>query len=946
MIQLAFLLFSFSTMGQGIEGPLNVLSGATEHYTYSDTRMPLSANWTLPGGGGVVVASDFDYADINWTQTGTFLIRLLDWSGVILDEFTVTVTSPLPPEPPIVPPTLTYSGGIISSGQIPDAISASGASGGTGSFAYYWEDNSSGSFMEIPGENSLTYTPPALINSRKFRIRTESGTQVEYSNVINIKVELLPGTITSHEVFCLDSENNFLYSDSYPSGSNGSFTKRWMVSTYNYSTQQWSPFTQISGASSYSYSPPATLTIERYKLRYSSDGLTAYSNVLEKTDFSSWYVDSDSDGFGDPVVSAIYSCEAVPGRVTNNADCNDSDPLVNPNGIRYWDEDLDGFGNPLITSSLGCSTNPQWVTNNLDCDDTDATLNPNTTWYDDADEDGFGDAITTYQGCESPSSLWVRNSGDGCPSIAGIYSGCLNGELSLTSDISSIIQSTAYMPVQASVAAVGNLSDLPYRTQVQYYDGLGRLSQFIGLAQTPAFNDLVTVRIYDQYGREPMKYLPYCNTTNGAYTDNPEIEQGAFYQNPPAGIASSSKPFAKSVLKNSLDSRALKQGAPGEAWQPIDPYDPAYDPESPQTESVVGVETILNSENSVREWVFQNNQISSPQYFPAGVLEKTITTDEDGNQTIQYVDALGHVLLKRAELESNIWADTYYIYDVHSNLRIVLPPMATDALAQLNWIPTTEVLKHWAFTYEYDGRNRMIAKQVPGADTVYMVYDQWDRLVLTQDGNQRANDKWLFTKYDALNRPIITGIMTETDPIATVRGTVAAVTERYDTLNTSLSHGYSNDSYPSISGADILTVTYYDNYDFMNISGEWPSGSNPGFDYFDELLEETVNSYTYEQDTTENTAVKGQVTGSKTRNLQTSGFINTVTYYDKKYRVIQTISTNVKGGYDRVSNLYDFIGQVLQSKTVHYDSDTDSSPQEITRRFEYDHGGRLSRNCH
>ena len=52
----------------------------------------------------------------------------------------------------------------------------------------------------------------------------------------------------------------------------------------------------------------------------------------------------------------------------------------------------------------------------------------------------------------------------------------------------------------------------------------------------------------------------------------------------------------------------------------------------------------------------------------------------------------------------------------------------------------------------------MIGKRVPGADWIYMVYDDRDRLVLTQDGNQRVNNQWTFTKYDALDRPVSTGI--------------------------------------------------------------------------------------------------------------------------------------------------------------------------------------------
>ena len=48
------------------------------------------------------------------------------------------------------------------------------------------------------------------------------------------------------------------------------------------------------------------------------------------------------------------------------------------------------------------------------------------------------------------------------------------------------------------------------------------------------------------------------------------------------------------------------------------------------------------------------------------------------------------------------------------------------------------LIDEFAFQYKYDGRKRMIEKKVPGAAPVYMVYDQRDRLVLTQDGNQRA----------------------------------------------------------------------------------------------------------------------------------------------------------------------------------------------------------------
>ncbi|MFP3733023.1 hypothetical protein SB690_19895, partial [Bacillus sp. SIMBA_006] len=59
----------------------------------------------------------------------------------------------------------------------------------------------------------------------------------------------------------------------------------------------------------------------------------------------------------------------------------------------------------------------------------------------------------------------------------------------------------------------------------------------------------------------------------------------------------------------------------------------------------------------------------------------------------------------------------------------------------------------------YDGWNRLTESKTPGIDWKYMVYDQMDRLVMSQDINLRSQGKWLFTKYDALGRIAYTGLL-------------------------------------------------------------------------------------------------------------------------------------------------------------------------------------------
>ena len=46
-------------------------------------------------------------------------------------------------------------------------------------------------------------------------------------------------------------------------------------------------------------------------------------------------------------------------------------------------------------------------------------------------------------------------------------------------------------------------------------------------------------------------------------------------------------------------------------------------------------------------------------------------------------------------------------------------------------------------------------------------------------------------------------------------------------------------------------------------------------------------------------------------------WLESINYYDEKYRLIQSVSDNYKGGQDRTTNLYDFTGKVLKTKTEH-----------------------------
>ncbi|MFN7654914.1 MAG: lipase family protein [Cyclobacteriaceae bacterium] len=264
-------------------------------------------------------------------------------------------------------------------------------------------------------------------------------------------------------------------------------------------------------------------------------------------------------------------------------------------------------------------------------------------------------------------------------------------------------------------------------------------------------------------------------------------------------------------------------------------------------------------------------------------------------------------------------------------------------------------LNEFAFLYKYDGRKRMSHKKVPGADWVYMVYDNRDRLLMTQDGNQRLQNQWLFTKYDALNRPVLTGIYSTGSSVYDQVAMQGLVNSYYDNLGTNNGswyetfstsgavHGYDNKSFPPVSDVNqYLTVTYYDDYSFKALYS-----NDPANEYrTGQVSSQTSATGTYSQPTTWKQQVKGQATATKTKVLGSSptNFLLNIAYYDDKYRTIQSISDNHKGGKDCMTNIYDFSGKVLATKIVH--GLPSVADKTTARTFDYDHAGRLLKTWH
>ncbi len=462
-----------------------------------------------------------------------------------------------------------------------------------------------------------------------------------------------------------------------------------------------------------------------------------------------------------------------------------------------------------------------------------------------------------------------------------------------------------------------------HNEEVSYFDGLGRPIQTVSVGASPKNKDIIQAVLYDDFGREIYKPLPYvAENTTGEFRDIDEATVSAYYSDPseaPFGIETSGRAFTQIGYDNSPLNRVTSQTGPGDAWE----------------DYPVSINYLTNAAGeTVTGWrVNANGTYSSFSYSP-GSLYVTETVDEQGNKTREYKDKQGKVVQKSSWFKDNTWYNTYYIYDDFDLLRCVVPPQAS------NPTPNPNTQTQLCYYYKYDSRHRMIEKKIPGGGTVSMVYDKRDRLRCTQNSVQDAANEWSYIQYDELNRPVITGIIKNYNKTAAqVKTALDAITELNETYNGNTSYyGYNQASFPgsSITTKELQGVTFYDKYDFIT-----------ALTLGDSLKSEKYDAGSYNFASKKDATPVGQVTGTMTRVLSSSDEnyavpdqeLYTTNHYDKYGHLLRSISENHLGGKDVISNLFEDITYLVKSaKQQHFKGGRQTT---LEKTFDYDHIGRL-----
>ncbi|MDR2562415.1 MAG: DUF6443 domain-containing protein, partial [Prevotellaceae bacterium] len=466
-----------------------------------------------------------------------------------------------------------------------------------------------------------------------------------------------------------------------------------------------------------------------------------------------------------------------------------------------------------------------------------------------------------------------------------------------------------------------------YIDVIQYFDRFGCPVETVQKVFTPSGGDLITVQEYDGLFREIKTWLPAVkNTGNGAYVEpsliTDELVGSSLYDG-------DVRPYSEIRYDASPLNLIVEQHRQGNDW--------FAQGRSIKTDRISNTGT--SGEFACARYEAGGTRtaptLKKTGYYATGELRVRKTTDEDNNVSYEFKDKADRTILTRRINEGQAH-DTYFVYDKYGNPNFVLPPLSSDALTAVNvvWTETAAALKSYAYIYKYDKYNRRIATKLPGCDWTYFVYDKADRLIFSQNGEQRKRSEWTFSIPDAFGRTVLTGTCKNSpnwaadDPLG-----ASAVVKATRTNSTNAFKGYSI-SGVTLNTPTILTTDWYDDYSFMNFNGI-PSSSDVDFKY------ESVSGYGDQY----TGGYKGMLTGSWRALLDgsTNGMFS-IMYYDYRGRMIQSKAKNHLGGVDKGYLAYNFTGQTIKMKTAH--SATVGGTQQIEEYlYTYDHAGRLTKTA-
>ena len=676
----------------------NLVSGTTFGWTVSATNI----TGATAGSGATLSQTLANTTNVNQTAVYTITPTANGCAGAPVTH-TVTV------QPDLNAGSISGTQAICYNTNVP-VFGSVVASGGNGTYTYQWQSRPpAGSWTNISGATTAVYDHTTLGTTTEFkRVVTSCGATKE-SNIITVSIKPTPTISASNQTLCSGQSTTITITN--PNNVPGT-TFTWTASPTN-----------VTGSSGGSDSPIAQ------PLTSSTGGSVTYS------------ITPSANGCQGAPINVVATVNALPAAPSVSARNRfDAGPFTltasgAPGGGSYnWynpaNSLLQGNSATYVTPTVSTSTSNYAYARTVS---SSGCLSSGSTWASLVMETPpvvtggnrivMGANVTLDAGAGFVTYDW-RNSSNTTVGSARTFSTNVTGDYTVRvtkAGVDGTGASPAFsvLPqlsghnenyIITNAIQVNNITDpaqilnLPAESNsqtIQYFDGLGRPMQTVSTQGSPAKLDIVTPVVYDAFGRESKKYLPFVAQNNGWYKPNEQIIDFATgnylgiaqpaYSNTSDKIADDLRPYSETVFEPSPLNRPDKDFGAGKEW-----YD---NNRHVKHDYLINVHGTAASQERVIAWKVDPNgmpvraavvagYVETGGYYSNGQLTIKSTKDEQGNEVREYVDKEGRTILKKVQVVGGIaqtnndthWAMTYYIYDDMGNLAVVLPPEAVKAI--------------------------------------------------------------------------------------------------------------------------------------------------------------------------------------------------------------------------------------------------------------------------
>ena len=543
--------------------------------------------------------------------------------------------------------------------------------------------------------------------------------------------------------------------------------------------------------------------------------------------------------------------------------------------------------------------------------------------------DGFSDRIVEVPDIQAVDDDEEDESG-------AIAAGASNSEaLSCRSSLSLSLECIPLLSDSYVVTSWNDVTVLTSRdggemsmmTTVTWLDDFGREESVHQVGFTPSHKTLVSLTEYDGHGRVSKRWLPALATPQrvilpglhtvtylDAHVRPEDIMPGSSEANLGDGA-----PYSEVIYDGSPLDRPLMEYGSGEAWRQA-----GRGILSEHMGNSAGDERLVCHRIEVQ--ASKNDTsfvISSEGFYPDGSLKVVSVTDEDGKETLTFTDRHGREILSRQVMKEGgecQYLDTYSVYDGLDHLLAVIPPALSDRLSVGQSLDPEET-ERYAYLYLYDSKERVCARKLPGIGWIRMEYDDADRLVFTQDGEQRRRGESTFMLYDIHGRECVTGVCGHDIPTGNMISGFALA--EYVGAGGALD-GYACSGVTLVS-PQVMSAFYYDSHAFVDdFATGLPDSLAMYGTHIPSLIGRRTGSCLHE--------VSEGISGKKVWGL---------VRYDGRGRVSHTEMSYPDGGWDTEDVVYDFLGSPVRRHLVHRRGTGSSSMISEDLTYTYDDSERL-----